>query len=413
MTTVDHRRAALPTARWLVPAVELERRVRALQRRLRAADIDLAIVGQNADLGYFSGSILAGWMLVPADGEPVLVVRRALDRVVAETSWTDVRPGVASKHVAAAIDGLGAGRGRVATALDCTPAAEYLKLCELLPGAEIVDVTHHVRSVRAVKSPWELDHHRAAARQVVAAMRSIAAVVRPGWREVDVARHVEDVLRGAGHQGQMRMRRFGGEMFYGQVCAGVNAALPAALDAPLGGAGLYPTCGKGASTDELREGDLLVVDLMGCCNGYLSDCTRVIAIGGTDAVPADLLAAQAWCTELLEELAGLVRPGVRPCDLYAHALARAGEDGHADRFMGARPDQARFVGHGIGLEVDEYPFLATGFDDPLEQGMVVAIEPKLVFARRAAVGIEDAFVVTDRGSDPLPALPRGVIEPNS
>ncbi|MCW2927731.1 MAG: prolidase family protein [Thermoleophilia bacterium] len=398
----------LATFRFLVPHEELRRRAAALQARLAAADIDLAIVQSNADVGYVAGSILDGWVLVPASGEVRVLARRAAARVQAETCWPVERM-VAVKQLVAELQAMGVDRGRLALALDVVPAADYLKLARALPDAEFVDLTHHLRSVRAVKSEWELANHRIAAEQVKEAMHTVAYQLVPGHTELDAARLAEGCLRGAGHQGIMRMRRFGGEMFFGQVCAAANAALPAALDAPLGGSGLYPPAGKGASTQELRAGDLLVLDLMGCYNGYLSDCTRVVAVGGIDAVDPDLLAAQQWCVETLEAVAATARPGVAPSALYDLALELAADAGHAANFMGVAPDQARFVGHGIGLEVDEYPFLARGFDDPLEAGMVFALEPKLVFPGRAAVGIEDAFIVTEDGVEALPAQPRSVL----
>ncbi len=398
----------LATRDFLVPHDELRRRAAALQARLAAAGIDLAIAQSNADVGYVAGSILDGWVLVPASGEVRVLARRAAARVQAETCWQVDRM-VAVKQLVAELGAMGLDRGRIAIALDVVPTADYLKLAGALPGAEFVDLTHHLRSVRAVKSEWELDHCRRAAEQVKEAMHTVAYQVVPGHTELDAQRLAEGCLRGAGHQGVMRMRRFGGEMFFGQVCAGANAALPAALDAPLGGAGLYPSAGKGASLQQLRAGDLLVLDLMGCHNGYLSDCTRVIAVGGIEAVPEDLLAAQAWCVSVLEHVSDAAQPGVAPSALYALALELAEDAGHAANFMGVAPDQARFVGHGIGLEVDEYPFLARGFDDPLEPGMVFALEPKLVFPGRAAVGIEDAFIVTESGVEALPAMPRDVL----
>jgi Xaa-Pro aminopeptidase len=398
----------LPTHDFLVPHEELRRRATALQARLVAADIDLAIVQSNAVVGYVAGAHLDGWVLVPASGEPRVLARRATARVQAETCW-QVERMVAVKQLVAELHALGVDRGRLALALDVVPAADYLKLAAALPGAELVDLTHHLRSVRAIKSPWELDNQRRAAEQVIEAMQTVAHTVVPGHSEMDAQRLAEGCLRAAGHQGVMRMRRFGGEMFYGQVCAGANAALPAALDAPLGGTGQYPPAGKGPSRRELRAGDLLVVDLMGCYNGYLSDCTRVVAIGGLDAIDDDLLAAQAWCVETLATVAEAARPGVAPSALYQLALELAEQSGHAANFMGFAPDQARFVGHGIGMEVDEYPFLARGFDEPLQPGMVFALEPKLVFPGRAAVGIEDAFIVTEDGVEPLPAVARDVL----
>ncbi|MEO6867324.1 MAG: aminopeptidase P family N-terminal domain-containing protein, partial [Gaiellales bacterium] len=228
----------LATYAFLVPHDELRRRVTALQARLVAADIDLAIVQANADVGYVAGSILDGWVLVPASGEPKVLARRAAARVQAETCWPVERM-VAVKQLVTELHAMGVDRGRIAMALDVVPAADYLKLAGRLPNAELVDLTHHIRSVRAVKSEWELANHRVAAEQVKEAMFTVAYQVVPGHTELDAARLSEGCLRGAGHQGVMRMRRFGGEMFFGQVCAAANAALPAALDAPLGGAGLY------------------------------------------------------------------------------------------------------------------------------------------------------------------------------
>ncbi|MCZ4495995.1 MAG: prolidase family protein, partial [Thermoleophilia bacterium] len=294
--------------------------------------------------------------------------------------------------------------------LDVLPAAQFLKLAAAVPSAELVALTPHIRSVRAIKSAWELDNMRVAAEQVRDAMVTVARQVVPGHTELDGLRLAEGCMRADGHQGIVRMRRFGGEGGFGTVVAGANAALPGPLDAPLGGSGLYPSVGRGASTRELVAGDLLVLDLMGAANGYLSDCTRVVAVGGIGAIDEDLLAAQEWCVGVLEQVAAHAKPGVAPSALYQLALDLAADAGHADRFMGVAPDQARFVGHGIGMEVDEYPFLTHGFDTPLEAGMVFALEPKLVYPGRAAVGIEDSFVVVENGVMALPALPRDVID---
>lgn len=381
-----------------VPESEISSRLTRTRAAMRAADLDALIVAQNADLHYFTGTIPAGSLVITHDHDPVLAVARARDRSAAESPIDDVRRAPSTRELCDIVRECGARRGRIGIELDVLPAATYLKLTDLLPAAQFVDATPIIRSVRAIKSEWELGWVHAAAAQVKSAMASVMPQVRIGMTELEVARTVEFELRAAGHQGTMRMRRFNGEMFFGQICAGDNAALPAALDAPLGGSGQYPSVGKGASARVLMPGDLLVFDLMGAANGYLSDCTRVLAIGGRDAVDDDLLAAQDWCTNLLAELVAMAVPGARASALHEHALERAAADDHADRFMGVAPDQARFVGHGIGLEVDEYPFLARGYETPLQPGMVVAIEPKLVFPGRAAVGIEDAVIISDDGA---------------
>lgn len=407
MTSADHN--ASP-ANWHVSPGELGRRASALQVRLRARGVGAALVTHPMDLLYFGGGIFAGWMVMPADGDPVLHVRRARDRAVRETCW-DVHLTQATAAIADAARKAARGGG-LALALDGITGSDLMKVLrawECEPG-DIIDMTHDVRSVRAVKSEWELRWIREAARQSTLAIQHVASCAVPGVREIDMFIAAEIALRKAGHQGPMRMRRHGGEMFFGQVAAGENAAAPASLDAPLGGAGLYPSVGKGASTRVLEAGDLLIVDVMGCCNGYLSDCTRVVAVGGRDSVDEDLLEAQEWCVDLLRTVEKAVFPGAVASEVYDMALSRARADGRDQQFMGVMPDQARFIGHGIGLEVDEYPFLARGFDTKLEPGMVIAIEPKLVFRGRAAVGIEDAFIVTKTGVERLESPDRGVLE---
>src|SRR6185369_9875851 len=88
-------------------------------------------------------------------------------------------------------------------------------------------------------------------------------------------------------------------------------------------------------------------------------------------------------------------------ELWERARTMADEAGLGDRFMGPPGDQARFVGHGVGLELDELPVLAPGFKAPLREGMTIAIEPKFVFPGQGAVGIENTFLVTAQGGEKL------------
>jgi len=101
-----------------------------------------------------------------------------------------------------------------------------------------------------------------------------------------------------------------------------------------------------------------------------------------------------------DEVAAAARPGV-PCrELYELALMRAEAAGLQDGFMGTPGYTARFIGHGVGLELDELPVLSAN-DTPLAEGMVFALEPKFVLPGVGAVGIEDTFVVTAHGAERL------------
>lgn len=397
----------LPTQQYLVPEEELRRRVAGLQQLLREHDLAAALIGQNADLFYFCGSIAAGWMLIPQEGEPELHLKRAAQRTALETCWTQIHETRSTKQLAAALSSHDLHAARLGMELDVVPAAEVSKLQHHLPRVNLQGLDHLIRLVRAVKSEWELSWMRAASEQLDNAMRAVRDLFRPGIREDELALSLEHILRLMGHQGPLRMRRWNGEMFIGQVVAGANAALPGALDAPLGGAGRYPTLGKGAAPRAIQEGEVLVVDLVGAANGYLSDCTRCFAVGD---VGADLRRAYDWCEDAYFELADACRPGVVAGAIHERALELAADSGYADNFMGVAPDQARFIGHGLGTEIDEYPFLARGQELQLAPGMVFALEPKLVFAGRAAVGVEDTFVVTEGGVESLTTAPRGMLQ---
>jgi Xaa-Pro aminopeptidase len=109
--------------------------------------------------------------------------------------------------------------------------------------------------------------------------------------------------------------------------------------------------------------------------------------------------------DIQRAVAEAARPGVKASRLYEIALEHAARTPFADHFLGDA-DKVSFVGHGIGLEVDEYPFLARGFDMPLAEGMVFALEPKFIFRGLGVAGIEDTYVVRSDGVERLTVSPR-------
>jgi hypothetical protein len=183
-------------------------------------------------------------------------------------------------------------------------------------------------------------------------------------------------MRMHGHEGTIRFRGINSEFLYGQVLAGESGAVPGPTETPLHGEGLSTAQGRGPSRRPLRRGDAVVIDLSGLAEGYVSDQTRTFFIG-----PADpgLLAAYETCRSMLAECVALLRPRTPGGALYERALEIAAEAGYAEHFMGAGDGRVRFVGHCIGLELNEPPYLARGYSLPLEAGNVVAIEPKLAF----------------------------------
>ena len=359
----------------ILPA-EIERRLTAFQQALRAAAIDCALLIEASDLVYLTGVMADAHLLVPADGEPILLVRRSLERVQADSPLEDVRPFRSFKELPPLLTELDARR------------------IGLLPDAEPVDVSDVLAGVRAVKSTWELTMIGKAAEQVAAAFAAAPALVaeQPTDRAIQI--ELEHLMRQAGHQGPLRFRGLNGQMFYGAVLAGPDGAIAPWADTPLGGPGPSAAVGKGPGGWEIRDGDAVTVDLVGGWEGYLADATRTFFRGTPNPQLAEALAV---CESILAALEELMVPGTPAEQLYLRGLELATEAGFGDHWMGHGPGRVRFVGHGVGLEINERPFLAQGFADPLAFGNVIAVEPKLVFPGLGAVGVENTYAVDRDG----------------
>jgi len=392
----------------VTPAAEIERRIGRLREELGRAGLAAAVIVQHADLAYFTGTNQQAHLIVPAHGEPRLLVRRVLDRARRESPLERIAPLRSLSGLAAELEDVGAGPGaRVGFELDVLPAQAYLGYAKRLPGIELADCTAVVRGVRAVKSAWDLEQMAAACEQVRLACEAVPGLIGAGVSEAEVQLEVERELRRAGHQGQLRFRGFNQEMHYGQVLAGPSGAVPGYSDSPLCGPGPNAVLGKGPDGHVLAPGDPVIADLVGGHDGWLADQTRTFGVGRVDA---DLRAAHDCAVSILRAVEAEIRPGTPASSLYDLAEGIALDAGLDDHFMGAGAQRVRFLGHGVGMEIDELPVLAPGFDEPLETGNVIAVEPKFVFPGRGAVGIENMYAVTADGFETMTTAPEELIE---
>lgn len=382
------------------PSSEISGRIRRLQALLQEEEIELALLRQNADLYYFTGTVQDGHLLVPGSGEPLFLVWRVLERALNESSLARIEPLPGLRALSGILKKHGLLRSRtLGLELDTLPAASYLRYTQdVWPEATPRDITHLIRLVRAVKSPWEVDQIQAAARQVMEVIAEVPAILRAGMRELDLAAAVEGALRRAGHPGFVRMRGWNQELLMGQILSGENGAVPSWILTPAGGAGLTAAFGQSASRRLIQEGEPVSIDLGGSVAGYLCDQTRLFVIG---ALPEDLFTAYESVLALHHDLAGRLRPGAVCGELFAWARREMEVAGYGAHFMGFGTTQVRFLGHGVGIEIDEYPFLAKDNPMVLAPGMVVAVEPKLIFPGRGLVGIEDTYLITEREAQRL------------
>ncbi len=399
---ISPRFSNLPTT----PKAELSRRIESLQDHLVNQGIDGVLILQNTDLFYFAGTTQQAHLYIPNQGAPLLLVRKSLERAEAESALENIRklnsPKELTHHLGAAGLKLPQSLG---LELDVLPAALYESYRRIFSKTRIVDVSTAIRRLRAVKSSHEIQCIRQAADLAAAVAGRVQDLVQEGMSEIELAGRIEAEARKQGHQGLVRMRGWGGEMFYGHLMAGAEAALPSCLASPTGGPGLSPAFPQGAGYSRIKAYEPIIMDYVFAKNGYLADQTRIFALKG---LPDELLAAHQAMLELQEAIRPLATPGTPAQDLHAFAVQWVRERGYAECFMGADEERVRFVGHGIGLELDEFPVLAKGQDMSLRENMVIALEPKLIIPGRGVVGIEDTHRVTAKGLEPLTSFDREV-----
>lgn len=381
----------------LLPMEESAARIVGLQAALRGEGVDGMLVTQSTDLYYLTGTMQAGYAFIPAKGEPSLYVRRSLERARGESCIRTLELGSFrsfASTLTADYPFLSQGESvRVATPLDALPAQIHVKLAELFAsvGVRIIDGSSVMRRLRMIKSSWELERISAAASVAAEALEGSLNELREGVTELEWMARFEYEIRRRGHIGVMRMRAYNMEVLTGMVGSGAAAAEPTLFDGPAGGRGLGPAVPQSVSRKPFARNEPILIDIGCCIDGYVIDQTRTAVIG---ELPHELAAAYGTAERILRRAEELLMPGTNAETLYLEALHMAEADGLAGHFMGFGEDRVRFLGHGIGLEVDEWPVLAKGFDIQLAPGMVLAVEPKFTFPGLGVVGIENCYAVT-------------------
>ncbi|WP_124727021.1 M24 family metallopeptidase [Staphylospora marina] len=389
----------------LVPETEVKSRIRRFQRVLADLNVDGALITQNVDVFYLTGTMQNGALFVPQTGEPVFYVKKSITRAEQESSVAVEDMG-RMKELGQRIRERFGEVKRLGLEADVLPYGLALRWLSLFPGAEAVDVAFPLRSIRAVKSGYELDKLREAAARVNEIILSLPEVIHPGMTELELSAHIENTLRLKGHTGMYRMRGYNQELCLGMVASGAAAATPTYFDGPAGGLGLSVSSPQGSSRKAIAPGEPILVDISTVVEGYIIDQTRMAVIGEMDP---ELERAYEVAVEIIKEAEKMGKPGVSWESLYIRSLEMAEAAGLKDHFMGFGKDQAKFLGHGVGLELDELPILAKGFSQPLEENMVIAIEPKFTFPGRGVVGIENTYQVTESGLKSITFAPEEIV----
>ena len=381
---------------------ELELKWRRIQQAMRQEEADGCLLTMNMNLYYVSGQVFNGYFYLPAEGRPYWFVKRL---TIPETNQVHVirKP----EQIPDFFRDLNLAMPRkLLLEADELSYNEYIRLQHVFRAEATGNASALIRHIRMIKTPWEIEQMRISARKHEAVYREIPACYRPGMRDIELQIEIEKRMRVHGSLGYFRAFGSNMDIFMGSLLAGENAGEPSPFDFALGGKGIHDSGPLGANGTLLREGTTVMADMSGNYTAYQTDMTRVFSIG---KLPDRAYRVHRVALEIQARMERTAKPGVPCAELYRDALAMAGQEGLEDCFMGTR-FQAKFVGHGVGLEINELPVLTTRSKDILQPGMTFAFEPKFVLAGIGAVGIENTFLVTDSGVEKMTLLDENIIE---
>lgn len=378
-----------------VPASELHGRMERFRKQmdLQNPQWETALIISKVNLLYFTGSMPEGLLLITRTGDATLWVKRSLERTLNESLFSDIRPMESYRDVAAAYPPFS---GNVYLETEFVPMAMYQRLQKSFPFSGVQSLDSQIGQIRSVKSEWEMRFMEEAGiihRRVME--ERVPQLLREGMTELDFAGEVYKVMLEEGHMGTARFNMFDTEMVVGQIGFGESSIYPTSFNGPGGNFGMNPAMpGLGSRHHKLKTGDLVFLDMGLAVNGYHTDKTMTYMFGRE--LPAEVLEIHHQCVDIQNRIAEMLKPGNIPADIYETVMAELKPD-FLENFMGFGKRQVKFLGHGIGLTVDEIPVLAKGFNEPLQENVVLAVEPKKGIKGIGMVGIENTFVVTPAG----------------
>ena len=371
------------------------------EKVMQEKGVNGCLLTNGINLFYATGHIYSGYFYLPAEGEPWYFVKRPNGLVgehVVYLRKPEQLPDLFREN------GLSMPQHLLLEADELT-YTDYTRLQSTFQPQTTGNATALLRQIRRVKTPWEIEQTRLCARRHEAVYQEIPACFRPGMTDLEFQYEIELRMRKHGSLGLFRAFGPNMDIYMGSILAGPNAETPSPFDFALGGGGMDASCPLGANGTPLEEGMAIMVDMAGNYTPYMTDMTRVYSVG---KLRDEAYRAHEVSRRIHQETEAAARPGVACADLYQLALRIVEEEGLASYFMGTK-QQAKFVGHGVGLQINELPVLTPRSKEILEENMIFALEPKFVLPGIGAVGVENTYLVTAQGCEKLTHAPEEII----
>ncbi len=358
------------------------------------------LVFSSLNIYYLTGTFALGTLWIPINGEPILFVRKGLERAKAETSLKYIFPlksyselkALCAEHGSA----LGPSVGAEMTGLTWSMSQ---MLQARIKDVEFIDASQYIMKTRSIKSEYEQNKMSIAGERHLESYKALVQKIKPMMTEREIATLAFNEFLEREHSGILRATNLGSEIFLGQIACGNNANYPTYWDGPVGYLGGHPASPyMGNSKTKWEKNSLLILDVGFSYQGYHTDKTQVFWSGPESSMPDYLKKAHDVCVEIQNNAANSLIAGAIPEVIWQKALETADKAGFLENFMGVGGNQVKFLGHGIGLTFDEFPPIANKFREPLEVGMTIALEPKMGFAGVGMVGTENVYKITENGA---------------
>lgn len=385
----------------------LEERIHRLFEHLRKAGdaFDTAMIIGKVNQYYFTGTMQDGVLVLRRDGTAAFFVRKSYDRAKMESPLRCIYPMTSYKDMKSLLP---EDLGSLYIETEVVPLALLERLRKHFVIGEIHPLDRILFGIRAVKSDYELGFIRESGRQHQYVLETLVPeILREGMSEIDFAGELYMRMLKLGHHGVSRFSMFQIEMIIGQIGFGDTSIYPTSFDGPGGMQGMSPAVPLLGRRDRfLKKGDIVFADIGYGIMGYHSDKTQVYSFGAPPS--PEVREIHGACLDVMKKASGMLRPGNLPADIYRECMSGLPAC-LSKNFMGYGNESVRFLGHGVGLQIDEFPVIANGRSGPLAENMVIALEPKCGIECVGTVGCEETFAVGKDGPECLTGGAREII----
>jgi len=393
----------------LLPKSEIDKRIAKFSKLMneKCSDWDIAVFFDRVNQYYFTGTKQNSVLIFLKNGETHYFVKKSYKRAKLESAFENIHEMSSFRDIVKVIGEQKYTNGYVE--MSKLPMGLYNMINKYLQIENVKSIDSIIGYQRSIKSEYELEIMKAAGSRHNYFLRKVVpTLLTEGISELEFAALYGYEMIKNGHQGTLSYNMFQPNYASGDIAFGENSVYPTAFDGPGGAKGLYPAQSKlGSRERKLKAGDLILADWDFAMYGYQSDITQIYMFKGK--VSQEMQNAHNECIRIKDMASKMLKPGAVPSEIYKAVMDTIDEKYKAN-FMGANNENVKFLGHGLGLCVDEMPVIAPRYDVPLEENMVIAIEPKISFEGKGLVGVEDTYIVTPDGGECITGGKDDIIE---